>query len=284
VARQATATQAKAADLESKLAALTQRAEAAEADAAKLGGALSAVKAAPAMARPRTLTDPQTHAMEALNRASKLAQEGKHQEALDEYLKLYRELAGKRGMPNQQIVMSGLKQLGESYPPAAAALRALRDKAVEKLRTNPPDAREVVSEIGLLNERLGDGQATMSLYDTLPVGDPGRQALGLIGHNAFVEARRYADALVGKSFGNMVNELEMGIRMSADKKGRSLDSSRSFTVQGTLTNIEVLAGAGKAEEARTLTEKLLAFDGSDATRAAIQRHMDRARQPEKFQP
>jgi hypothetical protein len=219
-----------------------------------------------------------------LNRAGKLAAEGKHQEAVEEYLKLYHELAGKRGTTYQQMAMSGLQNLGRNYPPALAALRQLRDAAVEKLRTHPPEAQQVVAEIGLLNERLGDGQATMALYDTLPVGDPGRQALGNIGHNAFVQARRYADALVGKSFGNMLNELEMGMRFSSGQTGQSLTNSRTFAVQGTLTNIEVLTGAGQLEDARALTEKLLAFDNSEATRAAIQRHVERAKQPAKPQP
>ena len=45
-----------------------------------------------------------------------------------------------------------------------------------------------------------------------------------------------------------------------------------------LSDIEVLTGAGKAEEAKTLTEKLLALDGSEATRTALKQHIARATQ------
>jgi hypothetical protein len=51
---------------------------------------------------------------------------------------------------------------------------------------------------------------------------------------------------------------------------------RKAMIDQALANIEVLTGAGKTEEARLLTEKLLAFDGTDATRVGLQQHVDRA--------
>jgi RNA polymerase sigma factor (sigma-70 family) len=274
---QAAATHARTADLTRQLAALSQRADAAETDAASLQKALQAANSARATVAPptRVLTDSGQKATAAMARASQLARQGKLQEALEEYLQCYRDLEGNRSMPNQQIVMSSIKRLGDTYPPALSALRELRDLAMQKLQASP-DARELVSEIALLNERLGDGRASMALYDTLPIGHPGRQSLGLIAHNAFVEARRYADALVGKTFGSMMNELDMRVRSSAKLSDQG---DRAYTINGTLTNIEVLTGAGKLDDARMLTEKLLAFDSSDATRAAIKRHVERAAPP-----
>ena len=54
---------------------------------------------------------------------------------------------------------------------------------------------------------------------------------------------------------------------------------RKTSIDGTVVNIEALTGAGRLDDARMLTEKLLAFDGSDATRAAIREHVARAGQP-----
>lgn len=280
VANQTVAATARTTELKQQLAALSQRAAAAEADAASLQKALQAANAAQATApRSRVLTDTREQANAALARASKLAQEGKYQEALDEYLKCYRDLAGKQqGALYQQMVMSAIKTLGSKYPPASVALRELRDTAMRKLQANP-GGREFVTEIALLNERLDDGRATLALYDTLPPGDPGRQALGMIAHKSFVEERRYADALVGKSFGSMLNELDMRVRASSGLRGGNSASDREYVVNGTLTDIEALTGAGKLEDARVLTEKLLAFDSSEATRAAIKRHVERASQP-----
>lgn len=277
VESQAVAATAGTSELRKQLAALTQRATAAEADAAKLQQAMQAARTAEGRAAPRTraLTDAQERANASMARASKLAQEGKLQEALDEYLKCYRDLEGTHGMPDQQIVMSDIKRLGGTYPPATAALCDLRDAAMQKLQTRH-DTRELISEIALLNERLEDGRASMALYDTLPLGDPGRQSIALIAHNSFVEARRYADALVGKSFGSMVNELDMGVRTTAGVAG---PNHRSYVINGTLANIETLIGASKLEDARALTEKLFAFDGSEATHAAVKQHAERAGQP-----
>eukprot|EP01031_Cornospumella_fuschlensis_P017768 gene17768-21735_t len=72
----------------------------------------------------------------------------------------------------------------------------------------------------------------------------------------------------------MLNELDMGIRQNGQDK-----AGRNYVVKGTFSNIEVLTGAGRLDDARVLTAKLLAFEGSEATRAAIQHHVDRARLP-----
>lgn len=181
-------------------------------------------------------------------------------------------------MPGQQGVMLALKTLGATFPPALAALRDLRDTALKKLAA-APGQRELISEIALLNERLGDGAASMALYDSLPPGDPGRQSIGLIAHTAFVEARRYSDALVGKSYGNMLNEFDMNVRSSARVTGPSQANRISYATRSTLSNLEVLAGAGHLKEANELAAKLLAFDSSDATRAAITAHLTRAGHP-----
>jgi hypothetical protein len=53
----------------------------------------------------------------------------------------------------------------------------------------------------------------------------------------------------------------------------------AFAVRGATQNMEVLAGTGHLAEARVLAEKLLTIDGSDATRAAIREHFERAGQP-----
>lgn len=277
LAQQTAATATRTAALTQQLHALTSRADAAEADAAKLKSALqSASTAAPAR---RVLTDAQETTRAAMTRAQRLIREGKPQEALDEYLQLYRYLDGKRsGVVSQQSVMSALKSLGATFPPAFAALRDLRDTAMKKLAASPGH-RELISEIALLNEPLGDGAASLALYDSLPPGDPGRQALGLIAHTAFVAARRYTDALVGKSYGNMLNEFEMGVRSSARVTGQSQTNHLSFVSKNTLSNLEVLAGAGLLKEAHELAAKLLAFNSSDATRAAITAHLTRAGHP-----
>ena len=264
--------------LREKIAVQAKRAAAADADAVLLQQALDAAAAAPVK---RPLSDAQTEADAAMARARELQRAGKNEEALAAYVQVYRSVAGRRGMMHQQIALGALASLGRTYPPARDAVRMLRDEALKKWEAAPgsAEARELIAEIGNLNERLGEGRASLALYDRLPVGDPGRQALGIIAHSSFIAARRYADALVGKTFGAMLNEFSMGVRSAERLSGLSQASHREFVVKSTLSNIEALTGAGKTDEAKSLTEKLLAFDGSESTHAALQQHVQRATSP-----
>ncbi|MEO5958775.1 MAG: RNA polymerase sigma factor, partial [Opitutaceae bacterium] len=211
IAHHAETLQARTAELKQNRASQTQRASAAEADAASLQSAVQRATSARTNAMPSNpsfINDKEASA--AHDRASNLAKAGKFEEALEAFLKLYRYFgANPRLNTLQQMVMTQIKDLGEKHPPALTALRDLRDTAIQKLRSGPPDGHgtgNLFREIGVLNERLGDTAASMRLFDTLPPGDPGRQSLASIAHSAFVEARRYADAMVGKSFGSMIRE------------------------------------------------------------------------------
>lgn len=269
--------------LRARLDAESRRATAAEDDVAALLQAVQAAAPARAAAAPppsRAPTDVQDSVDAAMRRGDQSKRDRKFQDALDEYLRCYAELRGKKGRAqiDRQRVMTAIKGLAHDFPPALPALGELRDSALRQLHAQSAD-RDLISEIGLLNERLDEGARSVALYDSLPAGHPGRQSLGLIAHKAFVELRRYDDALVGKNFGSMLNEFDMGVRNSARLAGKSLANHRDYVVAGTLSNLEVLAGAGRRAEAENLTEKLLAFDGSEATRAAVQRHLERAGRP-----
>lgn len=280
--RQATATQSEVASrrvvgLQQELDALKQRTAAVEADAVKLDQALRAARSPAPQPPTRTLTDDRTRRDVAQKRGQQFIREGKLQEALDTYLECYRELSRDRGTVERQILMSSIKRLGDTYPPAIAALHALRDAALQRVVTNSDD--KAISEVAVLNERLGDSRSSMALHDSLPIGHPGRQSLALIAQNAFVEARRYQDALVGESFGSMLTNFEREVTLAqreADRPGGEM--FRQSVVKNTLCDIEILTGAGKLADARKLTEKLLAFDNSEATHTAVKRHVARASQ------
>lgn len=269
------ATAAEAAQLRQKIAALTQRADAAGKDAAALQKALDTARPAPPR---RVLTDSRQQMNETMKRISQLGAEHRWQEALEVAVEFYRSVAGRNGLSmEQQMMMRTIEKLAHDYPPALTALRDLRDTAMQKVQANAgADSRQLLIEIGNLNECLGEGRATMALYDTLPAGDSSRQALAVIAQSSFIEARRYADAYVGKSYGNMLREVEMGTTTLSHQDHQNQVGVRTMVVQGLLSDIEVLTGIGKTEEARALTEKLVALDNSEATRAALQQRVARA--------
>jgi RNA polymerase sigma factor (sigma-70 family) len=276
VSTQTAANQVTVRDLNQQLTALTARATAADTDASSLRQALASANAkAAANTSDRVLVSASDEFKDVSRRASQLEREGKFSEALQLYLTFYRKLAGPQGGPWHQMAMMGIERIGKSYTPAVDALREMRDGAMEKIRGGDNN-RNLVAEAAELNERLHDPQSSMALYDLLPAGDPRRQTVALVAFNAFVEARRYTDAIVGKSYASMLHELEMGTRFEARMNQGSKINHQEFVVGGTTRDIEVLAGVGRADEAKALADKLLAYNSSDATRAAIKQHLERA--------
>jgi hypothetical protein len=270
------------AKLERELAKGTARAEAAEADVAVMLEKANAVRAAYRSASHGAggAVDTSDLLNTTRARASQLTKEGKLQEALDEYVQCYREIETKRpGSSECQSLMSLIKSLGRRFPPALTALAGLRDAAMAQWQTKPyPARRESTFEIALLNEQLGQGSRTLELYDTLPADADERSSLAMIAFKSFVEARRYNDALLGKPFGRMLGAMDAAPKALASQPPEREPAIRRAVLDDAGTNIEVLTGAGKLDDAKMLTDKLLAFDNSDAARAAIQRHVERAEQ------
>jgi RNA polymerase sigma factor (sigma-70 family) len=276
VSTQAAANQVTVRELNQQLAALTARATAADADASSLRQVLASAKAkAAANTGDRVLVSAREEFNDVSRRASQLQREGKFSEALQLYLTFYRKLSGPQANIWRQSAMSGIELLGRNYPPATDALRELRDGVLEQIRGGDSN-RDLFAEATELNERLHDAQSSMALYDLLPAGDPRRQIVALVAFNAFVDARRYTDAAVGKSYASMLHELEMGSRFEERMSQGSKINHREFVVGGTTRDIETLAGIGRLDDARALADKLLAYDASDATRAAIKQHLERA--------
>lgn len=269
------------AELRKQVDVQSKRADAAESDVAAMLQAMQTAgqlrpAGAPAAVR---LTSTMDFMKSASARANQLRKEGRLQEALAEYVRCYQELRRQRTSGVEgQLLMAGIVSLSRAFPPAIAALRELRDTSLREFQANPT-SRELASEVALLNERLGEGNRTVALYDTLSPDSPLRQTFGAIAHTAFVESRRYADALIGKSYGSMLNDLDMGIRVIAFEKTPGQVNVREALAQSTAANIEVLIGTGQRDEARALTNKLLTFDNSPATRAIIEAHVARASQP-----
>ncbi len=279
--QQTVATGTQLAELRKQMDVQSKRADAAESDVAAMLQAMQTSgqlrpAGAPAAVR---LTSTMDFMKSASARANQLRKEGRLPEALAEYVRCYQELRRQRTSGVEgQLLMAGIVSLSRAFPPAIAALRELRDTSLQEFQTNPT-SRELASEVALLNERLGEGNRTVALYDTLPPDSSLRQTFGAIAHTAFVESRRYADALIGKSYGSMLNDLDMGIRAIAFEKTPGQVNVREALAQSTAANIEVLIGTGQRDEARALTNKLLTFDNSSTTRAIIEDHVARASQP-----
>ena len=107
------------------------------------------------------------------------------------------------------------------------------------------------------------------LYDQLPKGDTRRRFVSIYAFDELVEARRYEDALEGRNYSTMLSSFRISSGMAAQPV-------RSHAVNTAAKNVEVLAGGGQLEHARTLSEQVLAFDSSPETREILRKHLERA--------
>jgi len=214
-----------------------------------------------------------------LNHARDLAAAGKFQEALDEYLRLHRELQDDR---RRMRVILGLRNLALNpkymFNPALIALRDLRDTAMQGFSANIGDDL-LLEEVALLNRSLDEQGRTVAVYDLLPPDDRRRGTLRINNLAGFVEERRYADVLEANPFGRMINELEHAGPLEASLPQEEQTKLRNEIIERSAANIEALLGTGNSAEAAMLTEKLLSYDGSISTQDIIQRHKERASQP-----
>jgi hypothetical protein len=96
-------------------------------------------------------------------------------------------------------------------------------------------------------------------------------------------AQRYADAIRARPFAQMTVEFERAAQerplpASIRDPEAIRRANRSYVVNSTAKNVEALAGAGELVNAQVLLGRLLAFDSSDATKAAVRERLQRAGQ------
>jgi RNA polymerase sigma factor (sigma-70 family) len=214
--------------------------------------------------------------------AQQLVQNGDAAEAFNELLWCYNVGMPKiRGMgPVRSTSLQLFGRLAERYPPAADFLRSLRDNALPRVRASETDS-EALSEYAGANKALKDDAANVSLLDELPAGDRRRRTLASASDDYLLEKQRYNEAAEGKPYSSISSVFELmtqdrPIPAGAPDAAEVREKTRSFVITNTAKNIEMLAGVGDLAHARSLADRLLAYDGSEATKTLIQQHAARA--------
>ncbi len=287
---------AKLSAAQNQLRGAEQRAVEAEADAGRLIAAIEAqsqsVNRAPtaqliAQSPAAAPAEPLTHdAVQArYRRAQELARTGDAAEALRELLWCF-----DTGMPpvtgfggvRMSFLLSDIAKLGERHPAALAALRERRDAAEKRLLASKTDY-DATATLSAINRYLKENARSIALLDRLPVGDPRRSTLAMSAFEDLREMQRYNDAAQGITYAQMVQRFEMSIErpippgMPDPERIRKLQRDSALTTAA--KNVEVLAGSGDFERAKTLAARVLAVDGSAETRALLEKHATRAGQP-----
>lgn len=277
--------QAKVRTLEGQVATQTQRATAAEEDVDRLLQGVKDLQTAQGAAAAAAAV-PITHDVVEgrYKRAQELARNGHGEEALKEFLWCFDEgmprVSGYTGV-RLSFLLSQIEKIG---PAGLAALRERRDAARTRMLAGEKDLNAAM-DFSAINRTLKEDDQTIAVYDQLPVGDSRRKTLASAAYEQLVSARRYADALEARSYAQMSSLFELTTQdrpLPANVRDpeKMREMRRNATSRSTMKNIEVLAGAGDVDNARKLAERLLAYDGSDATKAALQEHLSRAGHPE----
>lgn len=278
------ALQAKIRDVEARVATEAKRAQAVDDDNAKLLKVIEGMKTA-RVAQATAAAAPITHdTVEArYKHAQDLARSGDTAAALKEFLWCLDEgmvkVSSYSGV-RRSFLLSEIEKLGAQDPAALAALRDRRDAAEKRMLSSAKDY-DSSADFAALNRTLKEDARTVQAYDQLDAADPRRRTMAMLVFDQLVEAQRYKDALEGRTYDQMASRFEMNAAERPLPAGVTNPealraANRKYVVTTTTAGIEVLAGVGDLDHARTLATRLLAYDGSDNTKAVLQQHLSRA--------
>lgn len=214
-----------------------------------------------------------------------LAKGGQYAEALNEYLWCFdtgmRQVLGFVGLRGSSL-LSSIFELGKNYPPAMDALRERRDSSKVRLEASSMDS-DALMDYGSINRVLGEAGKTLELYNnTSSLNEPLRAGLGSFVKDELLEERRYPEFVSNNPYLMMSGFFD--VMVSYALKPGSDPDQRSFVTKTTAQNIEALAGSGDVAHAQDLITKLLGFDHSPPTQAALQKALSRAGHPELLTP
>ena len=273
---------------EQRANAAIARADAAEADNARLLTAIAATKASgtvQALEEAAPLTGEAL--LERLRGLNALMNSGRHEEMFRELVWLLDvgmlkvpDFANSRYQSLAPMFLT-LAERG-NYPAALEFLRKRRDELEQHVRSGAADNIEAMRDLNSfaeVNRAIKEEPRTLALHDAFPPGDARRRALGPMAVEPLIDAQRYAEAMEFRSYSSMLAQIESQQAAVQQGKAKGFTPPRDKFLDAMGRNIEVLAGAGALTDARTLGERLFAFDSSPEMRAQVQRHLERAGQP-----
>jgi len=136
-----------------------------------------------------------------------------------------------------------------------------------------------------INHYLGKDQDTLAFFDKLPPQSPARTAIGYHVFDLLLEAKRYDDAAVAMPYARFMQTFQAIVTQahSPAMSGLPADAVASmlaYQITSASKEIEALAGAGQADNARALLKTILDLDHSDKTLVQLRDHLTRAGHPE----
>ena len=204
--------------------------------------------------------------------ARSLAQAGKYEQALREYLFVFDNGRGVSGYGGVRLsyVPSEIAAIGRAYRPALVALRSRRDEREQLVLTGKGDF-DVIHELTSLNEYLDAPERNVALFDKLKTMGSSyakvREDLLTLIWTQLAEAKRYED--LKDKVDELAQHVARQIAESAinsdfpDNGGLSSPEYQGYLRQSVISDgsrvYETLLELGKTEKADKLAKWMLTF-------------------------
>ncbi len=242
----------------------------------------------PALSKDAPRVEEELGVMARLKRADAWKEEGRLEEALEEYFWLFdngeRERQGFGGLRTSSVLES-IVEIGQTIPEALSGLRQRRDEAEANILTvADEDAGDVdvdVAAWACVNRLLGESKRSLAVFDQIGEGHM-KGSLRIYLKDDLMEEKRYEDAIrpgylgVAKFRLAMVMNMEPPANVTGERRAAVRGRKRKYALRAAASDIELLAGAKRWVEAVELTKDLLVFDSSEETIEALTRHLERA--------
>ena len=179
----------------------------------------------------------------------------------------------------RRLVLKKFVKLTEQYPPARKTLEERRT-ALERTLRDERDDVNLARNLAELNSCLNDEARTLALFDMLPADRRARQILfdrvleQLIQHKRYDEVLTLVDPLQAFTQEKHLAKLS---RARADEQSETIPErgTRAFVITRGAALVEALIGVGRSDEARTLIDRILAYDNTPPTRELLRQHAQR---------
>jgi len=219
----------------------------------------------------------QLNPMQRMQQGDRLAQQGKYDQALQEYLWCFDEgLTYNPAFVGVRIsfLLASIARLGVQHPAALAALEQRRDAAEKKLRAGR-GSFQCAADLQAINRVLNQPERTLALYDELKKagadGDASRELLKPLVAEALRSERRYAEYLEASPGTEETLDLLtkdgppakgfFGAMFGGGRKPEE-DAARNQAWEMGGGLFEAFLGVGKQEEARRIAVKMARYDPS----------------------
>lgn len=229
--------------------------------------------------------EPQIDPDARLKEARALVEQGKQEEALQQFIWCYDhgvEVNSKFARTRDTRVTLFMVSLGKKYPPARVALVERRNALAGKVKTAPKDASEdVLRQLGYLDLAISDDAAILETLALFSAGKPNYKAYGLVMEDRLIEKKYYKEVVAIGDVNEAIEILEKTVR-NVDKMRQSgkLDEKGEAKLKANAikaaSGVEMYAGVGDLKHAKQVADLLLGISDASEVRQAIAERLRRA--------